>query len=184
VPAFFIPGGVQYAMEAYRGGFLVTDGHHNRVLKVSLSGAISEVVTFTDIVPTGLEVKGSKVYMSQAGPIPHVPETGKVLAINAKNSTATTIASGASLLVDVEFGPEHGLYALSQGFWDHPNLPEFEGSPASENTGEIVKVTSGGGLASVVGGLDRPTSFEFVGDTAYVITLTGKVMKVDHVSDD
>ena len=29
---FFVPTGVQYALEPYRGGFLVTDGHHNRVL--------------------------------------------------------------------------------------------------------------------------------------------------------
>ena len=26
-----IPIGVQYAFETFRGGFLVTDGHHNRV---------------------------------------------------------------------------------------------------------------------------------------------------------
>ena len=26
-----IPTGLQYALETYRGGFLVTDGHHNRV---------------------------------------------------------------------------------------------------------------------------------------------------------
>ena len=33
---FVLPGGVQYAMEPFRGGFAVTDGHHNRV---SASGA-------------------------------------------------------------------------------------------------------------------------------------------------
>ena len=32
---FFVPTGVQYALEPYRGGFLVTDGHHNRVLRVA-----------------------------------------------------------------------------------------------------------------------------------------------------
>src|SRR3954464_4085080 len=34
VPAFFITTGVQYAMQPYRHGFLVTDGHHNRILRV------------------------------------------------------------------------------------------------------------------------------------------------------
>jgi hypothetical protein len=29
---FDVPTGLQYALQAYRGGFLVTDGHHNRVL--------------------------------------------------------------------------------------------------------------------------------------------------------
>ena len=38
---FFVPTGVQYSLENYRGGFLVTDGHHNRVLLVSRHGAIS-----------------------------------------------------------------------------------------------------------------------------------------------
>ena len=33
-----VPTGVQYAMQPYRGGFLVTDGHHNRVLQVGLDG--------------------------------------------------------------------------------------------------------------------------------------------------
>ena len=34
-PPFFVPSGVQYALQAWRSGFLVTDGHHNRVLEVS-----------------------------------------------------------------------------------------------------------------------------------------------------
>lgn len=35
---FFVPTGVQYSLEAWRGGLLVTDGHHNRVLRVTLDG--------------------------------------------------------------------------------------------------------------------------------------------------
>jgi hypothetical protein len=34
----------------------------------------------------------------------------------------------------------------------------------------------------VVEGLDRPTSLEFIGNTAFVITLTGKVIRIDNVS--
>ena len=42
-PAFpvDIPTGVQYALETYRGGFLVTDGHHNRVYRVTRDGEVS-----------------------------------------------------------------------------------------------------------------------------------------------
>ena len=32
---FVVPTGVQFALETYRGGFLVTDGHHNRVLRAA-----------------------------------------------------------------------------------------------------------------------------------------------------
>lgn len=62
---FFVPTGVQYALETYRGGFLVTDGHHNRVLQVTLDGEVSEFRTFGNIVPTGLEVWGNTVYMAE-----------------------------------------------------------------------------------------------------------------------
>lgn len=182
VPDFFIDSGVQYAMQPFRGGFLVTDGHHNRVLRVKLDGEISEVVAFTDIVPTGLAVSGKKVYMSQAGPIPHLPENGKILAFKTKSPHPTEVASGASLLVDVEFGPRHQLYALSQGFWDLPPIEENEGAPASPNSGKLVKVDKHGGFTTVVEGLDRPTSLELIGNTAFVVTLTGKVIRIDNVS--
>jgi sugar lactone lactonase YvrE len=178
--AFFVPSGVQYALEKFRGGFLVTDGHHNRVLRVTRRGDISELIAFGNIVPTGLEVHGSTIYMGQAGPIPHLPQNGKVVRFTPR-SAATDVAAGASLIVDVEFGPSHRLYALSQGIWDLPPIPENEGAPASANTGRLVRVTKGGTFASVVEGLDRPTSLEFIGKTAFVITLTGKVIRIDDV---
>src|SRR6266487_6342125 len=37
---FDVPTGLQYALQTYRGGFLVTDGHLNRVLRVTLDGEI------------------------------------------------------------------------------------------------------------------------------------------------
>jgi hypothetical protein len=67
----FDPRGGQYALEPYRGGFLVTDGHHNRVLRVTLDGEVSEVIAFGNTVPTGLAVSGNTVYMAEAGPVPH-----------------------------------------------------------------------------------------------------------------
>jgi hypothetical protein len=177
---FFVPSGVQYAMETFRGGFLVTDGHHNRVLRVTRHGDISELIAFGNIVPTGLEVHGRTSYMGQAGPIPHLPQDGKVVRFTPR-SPATEVASGASLIVDVEFGRGRHLYALSQGIWDLPPIPENEGAPASPNTGRLLRVTKDGGFASVVEGLDRPTSVDFIGRTAFVITLTGKVIKIENV---
>ncbi len=40
VPDFFVPTGFQYAFEPYKDGFIVNDGHHNRVLYVTLDGNI------------------------------------------------------------------------------------------------------------------------------------------------
>jgi hypothetical protein len=175
---FFVPTGLQYALQPYRGGFLVTDGHHNRVYRVTLDGRVRELIAFDNIVPTGLDVRGGTVYMAEAGPVPHLPETGRVVRFGARSETATEVASGARLLVDVEFGRGHKLYALSQGVFGGGD----PGAPASPNTGALVKVSQGDTFTTVVDGLDRPTSLEFIRDTAYVVTLAGEVLKITNVS--
>jgi hypothetical protein len=172
---FFVPTGVQFAMQPYGRGFLVTDGHHNRVLRVSLDGRVTEVATYGDIVPTGLARRGRVVYVAQAGPVPHLPENGLIVRLHA-SAGSPPIASGAPLLVDVEPGCG-GLFALSQGTFT-PGHPE--GSPADPGTGAIVRVR-GQALVPVVGGLDRPTSLEIVRHTAYVVTLTGDVLRIGHI---
>jgi hypothetical protein len=120
-----------------------------------------------------------KVYMAEAGPAPHRPEDGKVVAFRPKSPTATEVASGASLLVDVEFGPRHRLYALSQGVFP---VDGQEGSPALPNTGALVEVNEDGTFTVITDGLDRPTSLEFIGNTAYVVTLTGEIWKINSAS--
>jgi hypothetical protein len=174
--SFFVPTGVQYALETYRGGFLVTDGHHNRVLRVTRDGEVTELIPFGNIVPTGLAPRGNTVYMAEAGPVPHLPENGKVVSFRPKSPTVTEVASGARLLVDVEFGRGPTLYALSQGVWDGVE----EGSPALPNTGALVRVNRDGTF-TFVADLDRPTSLDFIGNTAFVTTLTGKVIRIDNV---
>jgi hypothetical protein len=155
-----------------------TDGHHNRVLRVKRDGQVSDRIAFANIVPTGLAVRAGKVYMAQAGPVPHRPEDGKVVSFGPRSSTATQVASGAPLLVDVEFGRGHMLYALSQGvFGGGP-----PGSPALPDTGSLVRVDRDGTFTVVADGLDRPTSLEFIADTAYVVTLGGQIWKLDNVT--
>src|SRR6266513_453102 len=41
---FVVPTGLQYAVQTYRGGFLVTDGHLNRVLRVTLAGEVTVLI--------------------------------------------------------------------------------------------------------------------------------------------
>jgi hypothetical protein len=177
----FIASGLQYAMQAHGRGFLVTDGHHNRVLRVSRDGDVRPMIAFGNVVPTGLATHGKRIYVGQAGPIPHLPETGKVVRFTSESSPVE-VASGGRLIVDVEFGRHQELYALSQGVWDLPPTPENEGKPASPNTGRLLRLEKNGRFASVVGRLDRPTSLELVGDTAFVVTLTGKVLRIDGAS--
>lgn len=176
---FFVPSGVQYAMQRYGRDFLVTDGHHNRVLLVTLDGEISEFITFGNIVPTGLELLGPLVLMGQAGPVPHLPENGKIVAFGPNSPAVVTLGSGAPLIVDVEFGSGRRLFALSQGHFT-PGNPE--GSPADPNTGALVALRQDGSLDVVVDGLNQPTSLEFIDDTAFVVTLGGEIWKINKVS--
>ena len=179
-PAFFVDTGVQFALEPYRGGFLVTDGHHNRVLWVSRHGSIREVATFGNEVPTGLETAFGRVFVTQLGPIPHNPEDGKILALRPGREPRE-VASGARMLIDVERGAHGKFYGLSHGEWNGVG----EGFPALPDTGRLVVVGRHGELKPVVDRrgneivLDRPASVEFVGSTAYVLSLTGVVYRVD-----
>lgn len=181
---FFITSGVQYSMQRYGWGFLVADGHHNRVLHARLDGEVREIQSFGNIVPTGLAVRGPRIYLGQAGPVPHRPQDGKVVRFTPWSASVTDVGSGASMIVDVEFGPRGALYAVSQGTWDTVE----EGSPAFPDTGRLVKVERDGSMTPVVDSsgaeivLDRPTSLEFVGDTAYVVTLDGEVLRITNVS--
>lgn len=177
--SFFVPTGVQYALDIYHGEFLVTDGHHNRVLRVTRDGEITELIAFGNIVPTGLDVHGNTVYMAEAGPVPHLPEDGKVVSFEPKSPTATEVASGGRLLVDVEFGRGRTLYTLGQGVFP---VGSPAGAPALPNTGELFKVNDDGTLTVVVDGLNQPTSLELIGNTVYVVTLTGEIWKIDNVS--
>jgi hypothetical protein len=174
----FLVTGVQYAMEPFRGGFLVTDGHHNRVYRVALDGAVSEPLQLGNVVPTGLAARGNTVYMAEAGPLPHAPANGKVVSFEPGSSSTTQVAAGAPLLVDVEFGRGRDLFALSQGV----HTVGDAGSPADANTGSLVTVNGDGTFTSIATGIDRPTSLEVIGTSAYVVTLTGQIWRVDNIS--
>ena len=96
-----------------------------------------------------------------------------------ESPTVADLASGASLLVDVEFGIGRHLYALSQGDWPGSGDP---GSPALPNTGALVEVNGDKTLTVITDGLDQPTSLEFIGNTAYVVTLSGEGWRIDRVT--
>ncbi len=176
---FFVEMGVYYSMEIFRGGFIIADAHHNRVLSVTRDGDISILREFGNLVPTGLEVNGNTIYLAQAGPIPHEPEDGKVVTFGPKGSEVSTLASGARLVVDVEFGRGQGLYALSQGVW--VGNEGDDGTPAEPNTGSLVGVNGDGTFSVITDGLDRPTSMEIVKNTAYIVTLAGEIWTIDNV---
>jgi sugar lactone lactonase YvrE len=177
--SFDLSQGVQFSMDAYLDDLLVTDGHHNRVLRVTPKGKVWVFRSFDNIVPTGLAIDGSTAYLARAGAAPHAPEDGKILAFGPGWESVGNVAAGAPLLVDVEFGGGRRLYALAQGTWDGA----FPGSPALPLTGSLMKLDGRGKFVEVVGGLNLPTSLEIIRDDAYVVTLTGEIWKLEGVVD-
>ena len=178
---YFLPEGVQFALEPVSGGFLVTDGHHNRVLFVTLAGGVSIVRQFGNVVPAGIDAVGGEVLIARSGAI-----SGSAGAFRAIGDIATLdgeeVAAGISMAVDVQAGPGNSLYALSQGEWDANLGPDAAGAPALPGTGRLLRVDGDGSSVSLVDGIDLPTSLHFIGGTAYVVTLAGDVWKVRGVS--
>lgn len=174
-----VPTGVQFALEPIDGGFLVSDGHHNRILQVTLGGEITELISFGNVVPTGLAVSGDTVYMTEIGAIPHVPADGKVISFELNAPRTENVASGVSMVVDVEFGPGGDLYALSQG--DSPG-EVAPASPAAPTSGKLLRVNNDGTFTVLVDALDLPTTLEFAGDTALIVTLNGEVWRISDVT--
>jgi hypothetical protein len=185
---FSIPSGVQYALQSWHGRFLVTDGHHNRVLLATRRGDIRSVITFGNVVPTGIDVGRCRIYVAQAGPVPHEPADGRIVSFRRGSTVAKDVASGASILTDVEVahrGRSHRheghharrreqLYAISNGTYSG----DPEGSPGLPDTGSLVKATRKGGFDLVAAHLDRPTSLEIIRRKAYVVTYDGEVWVV------
>jgi hypothetical protein len=175
---YFLVNGVQYALQRSGDGFLVSDGHLNRILHVNRRG-ISIVKSYGDVVPTGMATAGGRLYLAQTGPIVDDEEIGGVTSFHLyRHSWDRTVASDISMAVDVEFGPHGQLYALSQGAYGGGD----PGAPAAPNTGQLLKINGDGSATVLADGINRPTSLHFLGSTALVVTLAGDVWKFD-VSD-
>ena len=139
---------------------------------------IKELITFPNTVPTGLAVSGHTIYVAEAGPDPHLPKDGKVVAFDVDSGAITEVASGAPFLLDVEFGRGRDLYALSQGVFSCCTPTDS----ALPNTGSLVKINDHGRFTVVTDHLDRPASLQFIGNTAYFVSLAGEVWKIEDVS--
>ena len=176
---YFVPGGFTYAMEAYGTGSWSPTPTTTGSCGCGLNGDMSTFKDFgANVVPTGLERIGRGVLVGQAGPVPHTPATGRVVALRRAGGRVVPLASGAPLLVDVEVGPQYRVYGLAQGDWPYEGQEGKEGFPAAPNTGHLMLADRSGRFRSLVSRLDRPTTFELIGRTAYVVTITGKVLRI------
>lgn len=116
--------------------------------------------------------------MAEAGPVPHLPRYGRIVKFRAGSDTATEVARGGRLLVDVEFGA--GGRCLGTGPLHARQSRGLAGEP---NTGRLLRIT-GHGFRAVAWRLNQPTSLEFIGRNAYVVTLGGEIWKIRLGDDD
>jgi hypothetical protein len=49
------------------------------------------------------------------------------------------------------------------------------------NTGALMRVNPDGTFTTIVEGLNQPTSLEFIGNSAYVVSLAGEVWRIDNI---
>ncbi len=175
---YYLVNGVQYALQRAGLGFLVSDGHLNRVLRVTRR-RISVLRAFGDVVPTGMAIAAGRLYLAETGPIVGDQEIGGIVSFHQYGYHGVdSVASNVSMAVDVEFGPRGQLYALSQGVFGGGD----PGAPAAPNTGQLLKVNDDGSTTVLADKLNLPTSLHFLGSTALIVSLAGEVWKFD-VSD-
>jgi sugar lactone lactonase YvrE len=86
---------------------------------------------------------------------PHIPENGKVLALDPDAATTTEVAWGMRLPDDIEYGCCGVLYVLSQGEFEEGNP---DGAPAMPNTGSLVAVNGDGTVSVLMEELNLLTS--------------------------
>ena len=180
------PGGNPYSMMVRDDVFYVVDGNHNRLIRATTTGEVSEIVEFPDHpVSTGITQSSdtSPFTVSYFGAAPFLPEDGRIVTAALPSGPVTEVTRGESMLTDVEYGPGGQLYALQ--FNDSVEAGADLFAPF---TGKILKVNSDGSMSPVVIGLTFTTGMHFDGDTAYVANDglnalgTGQVWRIDNFS--
>jgi sugar lactone lactonase YvrE len=179
-------GGNPYSMDVRNGVFYVVDGNHNRMMRITTTGDIEEVTEFPNHpVSTGMDFAADgTARVAYLGQGPFFPQDGKVVSVNINTGAITELASGASMLTDVEFGPAGQLYALQ--FNDTSNATSEEDA-FGPFKGNILRVNPDGTLTKLVTGLTFTTFLEFDGDTAYISNFAivpgmGEIVKIENFS--
>ena len=145
---------------------------------MTLDGTITQVNAFDNIVPTGLAVRGKTVYMAEAGPSPHLPENGKIVSSSPDRTRSRRWPSAVASSWTWSSARDTHLFALAQGEFT-PGTRRFAREPEHRQTTQGQRT---GGFAAVAEGLNQPTSLEFIGKSAYIVTLGGEIWKIDDLT--
>ncbi len=175
-----LPGGVLFSLDSIDQGFLVSDGHLNRLVHV-IPGDPPQITLFqqfSNTVPTGMAGDFGTLNVAMLGSV-EVPDDAGVSAMGLlQPDNVREVASGYPMIVDVELGPDGRLYALSQGDIGS----DVAGAPAAPGTGRLLRVREDGSFELLAAGLDLPTSINFTCTGLNVVTLAGQVLRYRHLA--
>ena len=167
---FVVPTGVQYALETYRGGFLVTDKHHNRI-RVSLDGEVTQLIGFPGMSSRPVwPPPGTTIYL--AGLVwSGMSRSTADRVLRARVVDHDRRGGGGSTRRGRGIGRGRTLFALSQGLFPCGGDPSVRRTPASHDTGALIRANGTGGFTTIADELDQPSSLEIIRNSAYVVTL-------------
>jgi hypothetical protein len=186
-PVGFIPPDDEitnpYDMLASDGALWITDGNRNQIFKVTPDGTISRVADLSGGHPvtTGIaRSRDGRLLAVELTAVPFPEGAGRVLSVGADGSVevlgrGTTAATGIAVASDgTVFVVEH---SISIG------PPSF----LAPGSGRVARMSSGGGLETVAGGLMFPTVARMGPDSAlYVSNFSvgsdggeGQILRID-----
>jgi hypothetical protein len=181
-----------FAFVAADGAYYVVDAARNSVERIGDGGGRATIVTFAriteaatamqnlsptefkaggsyefDAVPTGIALRGDRLYVSLFGGFPFLAGAGKVVSIPTAGGTPETVVDGLNAPVDLAFDADGRLLVLEHGLYDQAT--GFE--PGS---GRLLSVDSAAGdRRTILDGLTRPASILVWDDRRLVVSELG-----------
>jgi hypothetical protein len=193
VPRDYDTDGQPYALLPVEGGFWVTEGNSNQVLRVGFDGAVSRVADLSagHPIPTGIapapapaagaadsapggETGGETGNAAGDGPdaayvgfftsIPYDDGAASVVRVSADGGVET-VWTGLTLITALATGPDGALYALEMA----TGIDPADQASIRPGTGRVVRMTGPDSLAVVASGLDLPVAMRFGPDDALYV---------------
>jgi len=167
-PGDFTPDGVPYSMVTKGRALYIIEANQGAVDRVSTrSGRISRVLDISasqgHIVPTAIDRRGRRLYISSLGRFPITAGAQHVYRIT-RHGKLKQVASGLTAVVGIAFDHNQRLYALETS---------RAGQFPQPSSGRVVRLSHSGRWETIVAALNFPTAMTFGPDGALYISTNG-----------
>ncbi len=165
-----VPMGNPFDLVPLDGKLYITDGNYNRILEASLDGNLRILAKWENSPVTVGAVAGpdGALYVSQFGPAPYVPGTGRIDRVTLDGEITEGYVSDLTTPIDVAFAPDGTMYVLQ--YAAEFSAEKLQYIPFG---GEVRRVNDDGSTSPVVTNLVFPTALAFGPDGALYVTNYG-----------